>query len=97
MTNEEKINLIGQKIMLLSNNLDKYQTELAQLKQQLEFLQQGTIKQQNIFPPVVKVPEPKIEIVPEIKNVEVPELKVETPEIKVETPEIKKTLRLRSV
>lgn len=83
MTNEEKINLIGQKILLLSNNLDKYHYELAQLKQQLEALQQGTSKQQNIVPPVVKVPEEKIEIVPEVK-VEVPDVKVENPELKTE-------------
>ena len=38
MTNEEKINLIGQKILLLSNNLDKYKIELQSLQQQLELL-----------------------------------------------------------
>ncbi len=82
MTNEEKINLIGQKILLLSNNLDKYQNELNQLKQQLDFLQQGTINQQNIVPPIVKVTEPKIEVVPEIK--------VENPGVKIVSPEIMK-------
>lgn len=40
MTNEEKINLIGQKILILSNNLDNYQAELQSLKAQLETLQQ---------------------------------------------------------
>lgn len=89
MTNEEKINLIGQKILLLSNNLDKYHSELAQLKQQLEALQQGTSKQQNIVSPIVKVPEQKIEIVPEIKKEVPPEIKVETPEIKTEIPVVK--------
>lgn len=84
MTNEEKINLIGQKILILSNNLEKYSTELAQLKQQLELLQQGTIKQQVVVPPVVKTPEPKIDIVPEIKKE--PEIvKEEIPVIKTET------------
>ena len=83
MTNEEKINLIGQKILLLSSNLDKYHNELANLKQQLEALQQGTSKQQNIVPPVVKVPEQKIEVIPEIKK-EIPEVKIENPEIKTE-------------
>ena len=77
MTNEEKINLIGQKILLLSNNLDKYHNELAQLKQQLEALQQSNPKQQNIVPPVVKVPEVKIEVVPEVK--------IETLEIQEDT------------
>ncbi len=73
MTNEEKINLIGQKILLLSNNLDKYHNELAQLKQQLDALQQGVIlKQPVIVPPVIIVPE-KIEIIPEVK--------IETPDI----------------
>ena len=69
MTNEEKINLIGQKILLLSNNLDRYQAELNQLKQQLEVLQQGQIfKQQPIVsPPIIKTQEPKIEVVHEIK------------------------------
>ncbi|MGZ4055825.1 MAG: DUF2339 domain-containing protein, partial [Bacteroidia bacterium] len=69
MTNEEKINLIGQKILILSNNLDKYQTELNLLKQQLELLQQGqTVKQQTIVtPPVINIPEPKIDIAPEVK------------------------------
>lgn len=90
MTNEEKINLIGQKILLLSNNLDKYHNELAQLKQQLEALQQGIVsKQPIVVPPVVKVPEQKIEITPDIStklNVtkENPEVKIDTPVVKVE-------------
>ncbi len=92
MTNEEKINLIGQKILLLSNNLDKYQNELQQLKQQLEILQQGNIKQQNIVPPVVKVSEQKIDtstplsVTNEIKK-EIPDTSTTlnvTKEIKVE-------------
>ena len=89
MTNEEKINLIGQKILILSNNLDKYQNELNLLKQQLDLLQGQPIKQQPIvvppvvIPPVVKTPEPKIEIVPEIKT-EQPIIVEE--KIKVEPP-----------
>jgi uncharacterized membrane protein len=69
MTNEEKINLIGQKILILSSNLDKYQKELELLKQQLDLLQQGqTIKQQPIIvPPVVTTPASKIEIIPEVE------------------------------
>ncbi|MDF2437990.1 MAG: hypothetical protein K0Q95_2366 [Bacteroidota bacterium] len=39
MTKEEKINLIGQKIMLLSNDLDKYKKELDLLKEQLQAFQ----------------------------------------------------------
>jgi uncharacterized membrane protein len=38
MTTDEKIQLIGQKIFVLSNNLDKYKAELDLLKQQLESL-----------------------------------------------------------
>lgn len=83
MTNEEKINLIGQKMLILSNNLDKYQTELAQLKQQLNALQEGTLKQQDIVPPTIKVSEPKIEIVPEVKF-ENPEIKDNILTVKIE-------------
>lgn len=58
MTNEEKINLIGQKILLLSNNLDKYKAELLQLEQQLNALKSGQ-QQQPVFqtppPPVIPV------------------------------------------
>lgn len=77
MTNEEKINLIGKKILLLSGNLDKYQAELNLLKQQLDSLQQGQIYQQPVVvAPVLKTQEPTIEIVPEIKK-EIPEIKPE--------------------
>jgi hypothetical protein len=41
MTNDEKINLIGQKILVLSNNLDKYKTELEQLHSELNALKTG--------------------------------------------------------
>jgi hypothetical protein len=68
MTNEEKINLIGQKILILSNNLDKYKTELDLLKQQLSALQQHQEPLAGIknTPPVivhenVKYSEPVIE------------------------------------
>jgi uncharacterized membrane protein len=88
MTNEEKINLIGQKILLLSNNLDKYQSELLQLKQQLDSLQQqqAPVKQQQIIvPPVVKTPEPVIEPKPELKN-EIPPIEEEIPVTKIQEP-----------
>lgn len=80
MTNEEKIKLIGQKIMILSNNLDRYQQDLLLLKEQLILLQQQkqqTPIQQTIVPPppVVKPPEVKIEE-PEIKK-DIPIVKVE--------------------
>ena len=79
MTNEEKINLIGKKILLLSNNLDKYQAELNLLKQQLDLLQQGqTFQRQPIIETsVIKTQEVKEEVVPEIIK--------ETIEIKPET------------
>jgi uncharacterized membrane protein len=78
MTNEEKINLIGQKILLLSNNLNKYQEELKQLKQQLDALQQqqpNAVKQPAFVPPIIKTPEPIAEIRQEIKE-EIPVEKV---------------------
>jgi uncharacterized membrane protein len=77
MTNEEKINLIGQKILILSNNLDKYSAELKDLRQQLAALQQSP-KQKDIVPP------------PIIPPVKVPEPVIEKKEIKVE--EIKQTI-----
>ena len=52
MNNDEKINLIGQKILLLSANLDKYKQELDNLKFQLSVLQ----------------PEKNISVTPEIKT-----------------------------
>jgi uncharacterized membrane protein len=91
MTNEEKINLIGQKMLILSNNLDKYQAELAQLKQQLELLQsQQPFYKQPIVPPVVQKPEikePVIEKQPEIKE-EIPVVKVQEPVAPVQQPYI---------
>lgn len=73
MTNEEKINLIGQKILILSNNLDKYQQELEVLKAELLKLQQ------NI--PTIKAPIQQPIIVPPVEQkiikTEVPDLKPE--------------------
>lgn len=45
MTNDEKIQLIGQKISLLSNNLDKYKQELAFLQNQLNELKSVSVDQ----------------------------------------------------
>lgn len=84
MTNEEKISLIGQKILMLSNNLDKYQSELLQLKQQLEILQQHVpVKQQTVVSSVVKTPEPLAEVKPKLQN-EIHEVKQEIPVTKVQ-------------
>jgi uncharacterized membrane protein len=69
MTNDEKINLIGQKILLLSNNLDKYKTELEQLQAQLNALRSEkpiTIKEEPVIQPKVEPVKPVIE---EIKKV----------------------------
>ncbi|MCW3104112.1 MAG: hypothetical protein JWO09_2552 [Bacteroidetes bacterium] len=68
MTNEEKINLIGQKIMLLSNTLDNYKTELDQLRQELAALQRGQTNPEPAIvpPPAVNIPEVKQEIWKEV-------------------------------
>ena len=72
MTNEEKINLIGQKMLVLSSNLEKYQAELQLLKIQLLQLQQQNLAfQKHTPPPISQTPVPKIEIVPEIKTMPV--------------------------
>ena len=83
MTNEEKINLIGQKILLLSNNLDKYKIELNQLQQQLDVLKQ--LEQHNLFRspvvPLISNAPKATEKIPEIKTVipieKIPESKTE--------------------
>lgn len=51
MTNDEKIQLLAQKMLILSNNIDKYKNELESLKQQLELLKQGTV--QPVVKPVI--------------------------------------------
>ncbi len=74
MTNEEKINLIGQKIVLLSNNLDKYKTELESLKAELLALQAGKTVELKT-PPLqeVKKQEPIKEVVQEIRSEKIEE------------------------
>ena len=60
MTNEEKINLIGQKMLVLSSNLEKYQAELQLLKIQLLQLQQQNLAfQKHTPPPISQTPVPK--------------------------------------
>ncbi len=68
MTNEEKINLIGQKIILLSQNIERNQNDLAFLKSQLEQLQyeMHLSKFPSNFKPEDKKEENKIE--PPIQN-----------------------------
>lgn len=58
MTNEEKINLIGQKIMLLSKDLERYKTELDKLRAQLEMLQAPERTAAPIVNEEVKIPTP---------------------------------------
>lgn len=68
MTNDEKINLIGQKIVLLSNNLDKYKNELEQLREQLNALKAGKVVETKTVPiQEIKKPEPVKPIVEDVK------------------------------
>ncbi len=79
MTNEEKINLIGRKILILSNDLDKTKSELESLKIQLEALQQQPIVKSTsstIIPPAVPFAEPLKQAEPEVTN-EIPEIKIQ--------------------
>lgn len=88
MTNEEKINLIAKKILVLSNNLEKYQSELNQLKQELMLLQTQTTKvgtplifnQEPVVSPVEETTTP----VPEIKKTE--PVIIDTTEQKIPEP-----------
>lgn len=75
MTIDEKIQLIGQKILILSNNLDKYRQELDSLQTQLNNLKAE--KQGSISPtPVIeKVPEKTITPQPLIVSPTVDEVK----------------------
>ncbi len=61
MTNEEKIQLIGQKIFVLSNNLDKYKNELSDLQAQLNALKAE--KSESDFTTTEKV-NPVEEVIP---------------------------------
>jgi uncharacterized membrane protein len=72
MTHDEKINLIGQKILVLSNNLDKYRTELAQLQAELLSLKAEKTADHKTAPVVeeTKKEEPsKKVLIEEIKSV----------------------------
>ena len=60
MTNEEKINLIGRKIAILSNNLEKYQAELNLLRLQLESLQQDRDVFQSTASPSTVIVTPEL-------------------------------------
>ncbi len=90
MTVDEKIQLIGQKIVLLSNNLDKYKQELESLKFQLNALQ----SEKNISAKTARSTEPVIEkpieqtVVEEIKT---PQLELQKPVEEI-VPEIKENV-----
>lgn len=84
MTTDDKINLIGQKILVLSNNLDKYKTELAQLQSELNSLKAEKAASHKISPLVeevkeeVKTEEPvKRTVIGEIKSVIIEEPVIE--------------------
>ncbi len=71
MTNDEKINLIGQKIVLLSNNLDKYKNELEQLREQLNALKAGKVAETKTVPvKEIKKEEPVKPIVEEVVDIQ---------------------------
>ena len=86
MTNEEKINLIGQKMLILSNDLDKSKNELNALKLQLEALQKPTAAStiKSVTPTLtpatttITTPQPTPIAQPEIKH-EIPKIKIEEP------------------
>jgi hypothetical protein len=61
MTNEQKINLIGQKILILSQNLDQYRLELQQLQAELEKLKSHPETVRIVTPVIVPPPQPKPE------------------------------------
>lgn len=52
MTTDQKIQLIGQKIWVLSNDLEKYRAELELLKQQLAILTAQKAAESGAMPPV---------------------------------------------
>lgn len=93
MTNEEKINLIGQKILVLSNDLDRYSKELAVLKKQLELLQQQGKPVVN-EPVVIKEPVKETPVEqPVVQPVEEPQPQkitytIPTPQPKPEKPKV---------
>ncbi len=82
MTLDEKIQLIGQKMMLLSGNLDKYKQELDTLKVQLNAL----IAEKNATSKTGPLPELKIEtlVQPPVKETPVAEEKKPVEELKPE-------------
>lgn len=76
MTNEQKINLIGQKILLLSNQVDGYRKELDALKHELERLKHQQAYESGIFKPMdpVRPVVPVLEPVIPAGDVKVPEI-----------------------
>lgn len=68
MTNEEKINLIGKKILLLSNDLEKYRSELEQLRADLKKLQEAGSPIQTPVPQTEKAIVPELETKPVLQE-----------------------------
>jgi len=80
MTNEEKIQLIGQKILLLSRHLENYKAELADLQRQLDQLRQS---QSNPVTPVNPAIQPSTPVQEPAKIVEeVKPLYIEEPAVR---------------
>jgi uncharacterized membrane protein len=92
MTNNEKINLIGQKIVLLSNNLDKYKTELEQLQSELNALKAGKAVETKTVPlQEIKKQEPVNPVAEEVKKEAIAEPFVQK-NSQTSPPKIKKAL-----
>lgn len=81
MTNEQKINLIGQKILLLSNQVDGYRKELDALKDELERLKHQQAYESAIFKPK----EPVMPVAPVVEPA-IPEADIKIPEIVQQQP-----------
>lgn len=79
MTNEQKINLIGQKILLLSNQVDQHRRELDALKDELERLKHQQAYEAGISKP--KTPQNPVDTVTPVTPVEtvMPVQEVKTP------------------
>lgn len=82
MTIDEKIQLIGQKILILSNHLDKYKVELEKLQNELSILKQERQSASYFNPPIKEITKedsPVVKIKEEIKPEPFVEQKITEP------------------